>query len=182
LCAEGVDTALCPRVGALISCDMGLQREGWFEDPSSRHELRWFSQGRPTDLVRDGKQDWRDPLSIDDTNLFQSMDLKEAPDEAPLIVEPDPGGHQVMTINVGTGPVFTVPVGGNQLPDYRNRSMPAGMLEIIFVISPILVAVYFLVVGPLLVVLALSALSLLLGAAGARRRRRQARKWLRRSD
>jgi len=65
---------------------MGIEREGWFEDPSTRHEWRWFSQGRPTDLVRDGKQESHDPLSIDDANLFQSIHLKEAPDEAPLIV------------------------------------------------------------------------------------------------
>jgi hypothetical protein len=65
---------------------MGIEREWWFEDPSTRHDWRWFSQGRPTDLVRDGEQESHDPLGIDDADLFQSMDLKEAPDEAPLIV------------------------------------------------------------------------------------------------
>jgi phospholipase C len=28
--------------------------QGWFEDPFQLHEARWFSQGRPTKLVRDG--------------------------------------------------------------------------------------------------------------------------------
>ena len=26
---------------------------GWFDDPFGRHQLRWFSQGNPTSLVRD---------------------------------------------------------------------------------------------------------------------------------
>jgi hypothetical protein len=59
-----------------------------------------------------------------------------------------------MTINTGTGPVFTVPVGGNQLPNNRNWSKPAGALEMTLVVAPVLIACYFLflVVGPLLVV------------------------------
>jgi len=28
--------------------------QGWFEDPFELHEARWFSEGRPTKLVRDG--------------------------------------------------------------------------------------------------------------------------------
>lgn len=28
--------------------------EGWFTDPYAVHEARWFSDGRPTKLVRDG--------------------------------------------------------------------------------------------------------------------------------
>ena len=27
--------------------------EGWYTDPYSRHEARWFSEGKPTKLVRD---------------------------------------------------------------------------------------------------------------------------------
>jgi len=62
-----------------------------------------------------------------------------------------------MTINTGTGPVFTVPVGGNQLPNNRNWSKPAGALGMTLVVAPVLIACYFLflVVGPLLVVLGL---------------------------
>ena len=29
--------------------------EGWFTDPYAVHEARWFSDGRPTKLVRDGE-------------------------------------------------------------------------------------------------------------------------------
>ena len=28
--------------------------EGWYIDPYGRHEARWYSDGRPTKLVRDG--------------------------------------------------------------------------------------------------------------------------------
>lgn len=35
--------------------------EGWFRDPYGRHEVRWFSEGVPTALVRDGDVEAQDP-------------------------------------------------------------------------------------------------------------------------
>ncbi|HEY5108995.1 MAG TPA: hypothetical protein VII96_05235 [Acidimicrobiales bacterium] len=35
--------------------------QGWFVDPFGIHELRWFSQGSPTALVRDGRTETQDP-------------------------------------------------------------------------------------------------------------------------
>ena len=35
--------------------------QGWFADPFGVHESRWFSQGRPTALVRDGRAESQDP-------------------------------------------------------------------------------------------------------------------------
>ncbi len=35
---------------------------GWHEDPFGRHEIRWFSQGDPTSLVRDGVAESHDRL------------------------------------------------------------------------------------------------------------------------
>jgi hypothetical protein len=35
--------------------------QGWYIDPFGVHEQRWFSQGRPTDLVRNGKAETKDP-------------------------------------------------------------------------------------------------------------------------
>ena len=32
-----------------------LPAQGWYQDPFGIHELRYFSQGLPTKLVRDGK-------------------------------------------------------------------------------------------------------------------------------
>ena len=63
-------------------------KEGWYEDPARRHEYRWFSRGAPTDLVMDGGNTSRDPLSISDPELFRSMDLAEPPDDGPLLVGP----------------------------------------------------------------------------------------------
>ena len=34
---------------------------GWFRDPYARHEDRYFSEGRPTQLVRDGGLEAVDP-------------------------------------------------------------------------------------------------------------------------
>jgi hypothetical protein len=34
---------------------------GWFRDPFDRHEDRYFSEGRPTGLVRDGRRESSDP-------------------------------------------------------------------------------------------------------------------------
>ncbi len=35
--------------------------QGWFVDPFGLHQHRWFSQGRPTALVRDGRAEAQDP-------------------------------------------------------------------------------------------------------------------------
>jgi hypothetical protein len=34
---------------------------GWYRDPFSRHEDRYFSEGKPTKLVRDGGRESFDP-------------------------------------------------------------------------------------------------------------------------
>jgi hypothetical protein len=31
-----------------------MESEGWYRDPYGVHDDRWFSDGHPTDLVRDG--------------------------------------------------------------------------------------------------------------------------------
>jgi hypothetical protein len=42
--------------GMLQNSAMSTQHyEGWFTDPYAIHEARWFSDGRPTKLVRDGE-------------------------------------------------------------------------------------------------------------------------------
>jgi hypothetical protein len=48
--------------------------EGWYRDPTGRHEQRWFSDGAPTALVRDGELDARDQL-----NEHEAEQLKGAP-------------------------------------------------------------------------------------------------------
>jgi hypothetical protein len=38
-----------------------VREEGWYEDPYGIHEARWFSDGEPTKLVRDGTTESSDP-------------------------------------------------------------------------------------------------------------------------
>lgn len=38
-----------------------LAAEGWYKDPYRKHDDRWFSDGKPTSLVRDGRIESRDP-------------------------------------------------------------------------------------------------------------------------
>jgi hypothetical protein len=63
----------------------GSLKEGWYEDPSDRHGYRWFCQGSPTDLVMDGAVTSRDPIGITEPAAFESMELKQPPDSAPLL-------------------------------------------------------------------------------------------------
>jgi hypothetical protein len=39
----------------------GARAEGWCTDHTGAHELRWYSAGAPTDLVKDGATEGRDP-------------------------------------------------------------------------------------------------------------------------
>jgi hypothetical protein len=42
-----------------------FRAQGWYRDPFGHHEARWFSDGRPTSLVRDdGIESTDDPPSI----------------------------------------------------------------------------------------------------------------------
>lgn len=47
--------------------------EGWCTDPFDRHEARWMSEGRPTNLVRDGDTESHDE-----------------PPEGPFVHDPEP--------------------------------------------------------------------------------------------
>ena len=38
-----------------------MKAEGWYVDPFGVHRERWFSDGRPTSLVRDGDAESHDP-------------------------------------------------------------------------------------------------------------------------
>jgi hypothetical protein len=49
-----------PRRSAELPHD---RAEGWYADHTGAHELRWYSVGRPTDLVKDGANESRDPPS-----------------------------------------------------------------------------------------------------------------------
>jgi hypothetical protein len=68
------------------------REEGWYTDPYGVHEARWFSDGRPTKLARDGSNESnheppdepysKDPISIEaEAAIRHGADLRRA-DEA----------------------------------------------------------------------------------------------------
>jgi hypothetical protein len=69
-----------------------MRPEGWYRDPFALHTDRWFSDGRPTDLVRDDGQESRDPpppvqyseplVESETTEPSDGSDLQRADDEA----------------------------------------------------------------------------------------------------
>jgi len=106
-------------------------REGWFEDPARRHEYRWFSQGVPTDLVKDGTRTSRDALSISDPSVYESMDLQRPPDVGPLLHDDDkPEPHFEL---IGFGGEGNIPVVMNTAAsDYDSQAWsgdPAALAE-----------------------------------------------------
>jgi hypothetical protein len=152
-------------------------KEGWYEDPARRHQYRWFSDGTPTDLVRNGGKTFRDAISMADASLYQSMDLEQPPDVSPPVYRPDDRPPRFEVLNFGRGPVSVVNTAADSDP--RSWSQPASGVEILLVLFPVLVGVPIgLIVGaPVIVVLGLVLMSLLAAVLGARRRRRRARSW-----
>jgi hypothetical protein len=67
-----------------------MNAEGWYIDPFGHREARWFSDGAPTALVRDGGVEGHDPPSsspftgeierVPETALTDGSDLKRADD------------------------------------------------------------------------------------------------------
>ena len=54
-----------------------MDEEGWYSDPYQLHEHRWFSDGAPTALVRDGGTTSQDPPP--DTPFVEVPSLIESP-------------------------------------------------------------------------------------------------------
>jgi len=50
-----------------------VEAEGWYVDPFARHEARWFSEGTPTDLVRDGRSESHDPPDAGFTGPVETL-------------------------------------------------------------------------------------------------------------
>jgi hypothetical protein len=46
-----------------------MDAEGWYKDPFGAHEARWFSEGKPTILVRDGAVESHDSVPGIDFDL-----------------------------------------------------------------------------------------------------------------
>jgi hypothetical protein len=88
-----------------------LVRQGWYQDPAGRHEFRWFSQGFPTDLVKDAGETSRDTIEIgEDAPAYESMDLVEPADNGRLVITDESAGSHLEIMNFGAGPVSAIVV------------------------------------------------------------------------
>jgi hypothetical protein len=77
-----------------------MEAEGWYHDPYQLHEERWYSDGKPTALVRDAKVESKDPPPSDPPptdELVPSMghpmagDMRRADDGGNQAGNPDYG-------------------------------------------------------------------------------------------
>ena len=69
-----------------------MKAQGWYRDPYLVHEDRYFSQGEPTKLVRDGGTECFDPpppgpakadlVEVPDSGEADGRDLRRADDSA----------------------------------------------------------------------------------------------------
>lgn len=98
--------------GSLAANSAGpVSAEGWYEDPFGAHEARWFSDGRPTILVRDGGVESHDeppaaeldlPLvPVIESNAANSQDLRRA-DSNELAVAPGDAAFQAFGSSGGS--------------------------------------------------------------------------------
>jgi hypothetical protein len=72
------------------SREVPVRAQGWYRDPYSVHEDRYFSDGQPTRLVRDGDLESYDPpppgpltaelVEIPETEAGDGRDLRRADD------------------------------------------------------------------------------------------------------
>jgi hypothetical protein len=71
-----------------------MHAEGWYEDPFGVHEARWFSDGLPTALVRDGRSESQDapPRATYDGDV------------TPVDVEHADGGDDLLRADSDEGP------------------------------------------------------------------------------
>jgi hypothetical protein len=78
-----------------------MNEEGWYIDPYGHYEARWFSDGTPTALVRNGGAEDHDPPPdgpipgelerVPETHATGSNDLKRADDAGKGSLDPNAG-------------------------------------------------------------------------------------------
>lgn len=63
-----------------------MHAEGWYRDPYGLHDDRWFSDGRPTNLVRDqGAESHDEPPQVEPPLPLQPVAEPEASDGQDLL-------------------------------------------------------------------------------------------------
>ena len=158
-------------------------KQGWYQDPVSRHQYRWFSQGTPTDLVKDGRTTSRDSISDADPADYQSMQLEQEPDVGPLLHKDDAPPPKLELVNIGgVGSMgYAGVINTASPPAPAGRLTPAGQVERLLTVLPILAELPVVaLVGagalPVVAVLAPALAALLIAAAGRWRRVRRVRR------
>jgi len=88
-----------------------LVKQGWYQDPAGLHEFRWFSQGVPTDLVKDARETSRDATGIVmDAAAYEEIELVEPSDDGRLVLTDGSGESHLEIMNFGAGPVSAIVV------------------------------------------------------------------------
>jgi hypothetical protein len=92
-----------------------VQAEGWYQDPFKIHTDRWFSDGRPTALVRDGGREGHDPppdvsfegplVEATESVAADGGDLRRADDGGITGVWDPKKARQVVIDSIPWGPV-----------------------------------------------------------------------------
>jgi hypothetical protein len=85
-----------------------MNAEGWYQDPFSRHEARWISDGTPTALVRDGEVESQDPPpSATFDGELQPLAESEPPDGEDLLrADAAESGDHIFDPNAAVGAVW----------------------------------------------------------------------------
>jgi hypothetical protein len=80
-----------------------MRAEGWYRDPFHLHTDRWFSDGQPTSLVRDGTEESRDapPSATYSGPLVESVEVP--PEDGLDLRRADEAGIEVAASG-GLGP------------------------------------------------------------------------------
>ena len=88
-----------------------MAEEGWYSDPYRIHEQRWFSDGTPTNLVRDQRRTSHDdppqtpyveePRPIESAQSVAADDLRRSDDQEPSALDPVDAAWTIFTRSSG---------------------------------------------------------------------------------
>jgi hypothetical protein len=93
-----------------------VKAQGWYRDPYRVHEDRYFSDGHPTKLVRDGGAESYDPpppgppeaelVEVPSSNPPDASDLRRADQRPAAIYEKHGGYWAAMNYVASYGPIY----------------------------------------------------------------------------
>jgi hypothetical protein len=117
------------------------QLQGWFPDPFELHEVRYFSAGHPTRLVRDGSaESYDEPPSEQPRQVAAPMG---APGTGSALIGPDPpierdiprSGTRLYLRDIEAG------LPGSLIPRERHRWAILGLVTLVIGVAALLIAI-----------------------------------------